>query len=187
LKTDVIQDEMGRPSHPVKIIIVLAALISLCHAQSGLDAVDYINKVEKEVKEIAQTAVLNFMNSCALVASCEGNCSRQACVPLQGDEAGYACKDVALNPNCYSVNGAQGCSQLRVSLTKSFVRLPTGSNVTLTDEANATICSQRMLDPIFMNISSSHNSALNLTSWTYFASVEGVHRAFPGRVRNPHI
>jgi hypothetical protein len=58
----------------------------------------------------------------ALVASCEGNCSRQACVPLQGDEAGYACKDVALNPNCYSVNGAQGCSQLRVSLTKSFVR-----------------------------------------------------------------
>ena len=58
----------------------------------------------------------------ALVASCEGHCSRQACVPLQGDEAGYTCKDVALNPNCYSVNGAQGCSQLRVSLTKSFVR-----------------------------------------------------------------
>ena len=66
MKTNVIQDEMGRPSDPVKIIVVLAALISLCHAQSGLDAVDYINKVEKEVKEIAQTAVLNFMNSCGI-------------------------------------------------------------------------------------------------------------------------
>lgn len=66
MKTNVIQDEMGRPSDPVKIIIVLAALISLCHAQSGLDAVDYINKVEKEVMEIAQAAVLNFMNSCGM-------------------------------------------------------------------------------------------------------------------------
>ena len=55
---------MGRLADPVKIIIVLAALLSLCHAQSGLDAVDYINKVEKEVMEIAQSAVLNFMNSC---------------------------------------------------------------------------------------------------------------------------
>jgi hypothetical protein len=59
-------------------------------------------------------------------------------------------------------------------------RLPTGPN-NLTNEANTTICSQRMLDATFINISSPNN-ALNLTSWVYFGSVEGVQRNFPGRV-----
>ncbi len=52
-------------------------------------------------------------------------------------------------------------------------------------EANASICSQRMLDPVLMNISQQYNNNLNFTSWTYFGSVEGVHRAFPGRVCPP--
>ena len=61
-------------------------------------------------------------------------------------------------------------------------RFWTGPN-NLTIAANTTICSQRMLEATFMNISSPNN-ALNLTSWVYFGSVEGIQRNFPGRVRS---
>lgn len=61
-------------------------------------------------------------------------------------------------------------------------RVSTPPNVTLTTAANYTICSQRMLDPVFLEISNRHNSAINLTSWFYLGSVEGVQRSFPGRV-----
>ncbi len=64
-----------------------------------------------------------------------------------------------------------------------YGRIP---NMETLSEANASICSQRMLDPVLMNISQQYNNNLNLTLWTYFASVEGVHRAFPGRVC-PHF
>ena len=64
-------------------------------------------------------------------------------------------------------------------------RLSSPSNVTVVVSANYTICSQRMLDPTFINISNSHNNKLNLTTWVYFGSVEGVERSFPGRVSFP--
>ena len=64
-------------------------------------------------------------------------------------------------------------------------RLSSPSNVTVVAAANYTICSQRMLDPTFINISNSHNNKLNLTTWVYFGSVEGVERSFPGRVSFP--
>lgn len=52
----------------------------------------------------------------------------------------------------------------------------------MTSADDYAICSQRMLDPLFLNISSGHNNAINLTSWFYFGSAEGVQRSFPGRV-----
>lgn len=61
-------------------------------------------------------------------------------------------------------------------------RLSTGISGLIV-EANTTICSQRNLDATFKN-TSSHNEP-NSTFWGYFASVEGVHRAYPGRVCPP--
>ena len=44
-------------------------------------------------------------------------------MPLEDDSAGYQCKHVAFNPNCYSeATNAIGCQDLRVSLTRSYVR-----------------------------------------------------------------
>jgi hypothetical protein len=64
-------------------------------------------------------------------------------------------------------------------------RLSSPSNVSVIVAANYTICSQRMLDPTFINISNSHDNKLNLTTWVYFGSVEGVERSFPGCVSFP--
>ncbi|KAG0610139.1 hypothetical protein M758_7G041500 [Ceratodon purpureus] len=121
------------------------------------------------------------MGTADLVASCGGSCSRQSCQPLQGDLDTMTCKNVLLNPVCNDANGNLGCTQIRVNLGRSYVRLPTTPNVTLSTAANYTICSQRMLEPLFLEISRGHNSAINLTSWFYFGSVEGVQRSFPGR------
>lgn len=75
--------------------------------------------------------------SSELLASCQGNCSRQACLPVQGDDEGYECKRVTNNSHCYSVDGNLGCRNIRVSMAKSFVRYhfihdhSTNLNVTL--------------------------------------------------------
>ncbi|CAM6030389.1 unnamed protein product [Sphagnum balticum] len=163
------------------VVLLLLLLTGSCCAQSEDQANAYLDEVEKEVMQIAAQASVNFLNTCDLVASCGGvaNCSRQACVPLQDDEASYTCKQVVNNTNCDNLQGTLGCVRERVSLGRSFVRIPTQTETL--SEANASICSQRMLDPVLMNISQQYNNNLNLTSWTYFASVEGVHRAFPGR------
>ncbi|KAG0568493.1 hypothetical protein KC19_6G023200 [Ceratodon purpureus] len=169
---------MGNARAWYVFVAVVVIVFRVCYAQNLAEAANYINNLESQVKEVSQNAVANFMNSCELLASCQGNCSRHACTPVQADE-GYECKHVALNTNCHSTDGSVGCQNLRVSMTKSFIRLPTGPN-NLTNEANTTICSQRMLDATFKSISSPQN-ALNLTSWVYFGSVEGVQRNFPGR------
>lgn len=173
-----VQSEMGNARAWYVFVAVMVIIFRVCYAQNLTDAASFINALESQVKEISQNAVTNFRSSCELLASCQGNCSRHACTPVAADE-GYECKHVALNSDCYGMNGSLGCQDLRVSVTKSFIRLPTGPN-NLTNEANTTICSQRMLDATFINISSPNN-ALNLTSWVYFGSVEGVQRNFPGR------
>lgn len=166
---------MGRVLY---VLTVLATLFSACHAEKGNATLNYVEIVESQVLLIARNSEDNFNRSCELVASCKGNCSRQSCLPVQDDEEGYKCVSVANNTNCYNEDGNLGCQIIRVSFAKSFIRIPTGSD-DLTAEANTTICSQRNLDTIFKNISSTHNR-LNLTSWAYFASVEGVQRSFPG-------
>jgi hypothetical protein len=65
--------------------------------------------------------LMNFFVLPELLASCQGNCSRHACTPVAADE-GYECKHVALNSDCYGMNGSLGCQDLRVSVTKSFIR-----------------------------------------------------------------
>jgi len=150
-------------------------------AQSYNDAVAYLDLVEEEVMTVAAKATQNFVATCDLVASCSSSCSRKACDPLEEDLASQTCKSVALNPTCYGPNGTLGCSELPVSLSRSYVRLSSPSNVSVVVAANYTICSQRMLDPTFINISNSHDNRLNLTTWVYFGSVEGVERSFPGR------
>ena len=59
-------------------------------------------------------------------------------------------------------------------------------NATLISEANRTICAQRMLDPTFEDISNATyaltNNNFHVTAWSYFGSVEGIQRSFPGRV-----
>jgi hypothetical protein len=62
------------------------------------------------------------MSIADLVASCGGSCSRQSCEPLEGDLSLLTCKNVALNAACSDANGNLGCSQLRVTLARSFVR-----------------------------------------------------------------
>lgn len=163
------------------VVLLLLLLTGSCCAQSEVQANAYLDEVEKEVMQIAAQASVNFRNTCDLVASCGGvaNCSRQACVPLQDDEASYTCKQVVNNTNCDNLQDTLGCVRERVSLGRSFVRIP--NQMETLSEANASICSQRMLDPVLMNISQQYNNNLNFTSWTYFGSVEGVHRAFPGR------
>lgn len=176
--------EMGEVRALCFFVAVLAIVCNVCHAQTGMDAVKYIENFESQVKEISQNSVTNFMRSCELLASCQGNCSRQACLPVQGDDEGYECKRVTNNSHCYSVDGNLGCRNIRVSMAKSFVRLSTGISGLIV-EANTTICSQRNLDATFKN-TSSHNEP-NSTFWGYFASVEGVHRAYPGRDVSPDI
>lgn len=163
------------------VLLLVGKAYDVCWAQSLNDTVAYLDNIEKEVIRVAAKATENFANTCDLVASCGDSCSRQSCEPLAGDLDLLICKNVAKNPTCVDSSGNYGCSQLRVILSKSFVRVSTPPNVTLTTAANYTICSQRMLDPVFLEISNRHNSAINLTSWFYLGSVEGVQRSFPGR------
>jgi hypothetical protein len=110
-------------SSAVVVLLLLLLTGSSC-AQSEDQANAYLDEVEKEVMQIAAQASVNFLNTCDLVASCGGvaNCSRQACVPLQDDEASYTCKQVVDNTNCDNLQGTLGCVRERVSLGRSFVR-----------------------------------------------------------------
>lgn len=157
----------------------------LCVVFLSVDAQDegekFVKRCEENVKNVALSASMNDGN-CDLLNNCKSECSRVVCSPLNADLQSSLCVRVEVNDICPPTETNQSCNlYMKVNYQRSYVLLaPPASSQQLLPGMTRDICLQRNLDGLFKSISPN----TSYTS-TFFGSMSGVFRSFPGREEPP--
>ncbi|KAG6544228.1 hypothetical protein Mapa_014331 [Marchantia paleacea] len=172
----------------VLLVCLLSTSIFGFNLVNGDEGSDFLDYKEEQARRIAESAIANYDKKCELVATCSESCTRGGCSPRLDDF--LQCTSILENKRCSDTP----CNNILVNFNRSYVRYPrydyTSSSVeSVSSEMRDSICSQRMLDPLFLNLLEEQRKKNEKNSEDYyfnfyFGSVDGTFRFYPGLVQD---
>lgn len=168
--------------HWVTLLMVCIMFLECSLLVAADEGSDLLDATEIDVARIADQGIINFTQQCSLLATCDApsNCSHDACLLQFSEREGdFHCMAVNNNKHCHLQGSTNDtCHRMNLDYSGGYVRLGQNTDIKSIDTMLA-ICSQRMLDRLFKNLSKP-----NVLSRAFFAPLDGSWRIFPGSPQN---